>query len=208
MQKLFSNRDYVFHRRFLVDEQNKIIVIKNKGTEHPACPVKSNKYRVQDYWSYMVIKPYKELDKPGIEFGLSYYDNPGVSIPSAVTSWVAMRAMPEFLMNLREAAKKYKDYCKSHVCQTYDSRRKQKSEFGDKLHAKGKCTKKKGPVETSSPESVFEKEEIRPDGTNSPPNDNNTSETDPTTITAPSPIMQADNEYGFWKYFRPTYYFH
>lgn len=37
----------------------------------------------------MVIKPYTDFDKPGIEFGLTYFDDPGVNIPSAVTSWVS-----------------------------------------------------------------------------------------------------------------------
>lgn len=38
----------------------------------------------------MVIKPYKEINDYGIEFGLTYFDDPGMNIPSAVTSWVAM----------------------------------------------------------------------------------------------------------------------
>lgn len=38
----------------------------------------------------MVIKPYTDFDKPGIEFGLTYFDDPGVNIPSTVASWVAM----------------------------------------------------------------------------------------------------------------------
>lgn len=38
----------------------------------------------------MVIKPHADFDKPGIEFGLTYFDDPGVNIPSTVASWVAM----------------------------------------------------------------------------------------------------------------------
>lgn len=59
----------------------------------------------------MVIRPTSKMDQPGIEFSLTYYDNPGVNIPSAITSWVAMAAMPEFLDKLRNAAKNYKIYC-------------------------------------------------------------------------------------------------
>lgn len=94
----------------MINEKKKVIVFKNIGTKHPACPIKSDKFRIEDYYSYMVIKPYTDLDKPGIEFGLTYYDNPGVSIPDAITSWVAMKAMPEFLKRLREASKEYKKY--------------------------------------------------------------------------------------------------
>lgn len=38
----------------------------------------------------MVIRPSTKLNEPGIEFGLTYFDDPGVNIPSAVTAWVAM----------------------------------------------------------------------------------------------------------------------
>lgn len=41
----------------------------------------------------MVIKPYTEFHEPGIEFGLTYFDDPGVNVPSAVTAWVALRGM-------------------------------------------------------------------------------------------------------------------
>jgi hypothetical protein len=30
------------------------------------------------------------MDQPGVEFSLTYFDNPGLSIPSAFASWVAM----------------------------------------------------------------------------------------------------------------------
>lgn len=94
--------------------------------------------RVTTYWSYMVIRPYKEFHQPGIEFGLTYFDDPGVNIPSAVTSWVAMTGMravclrehrfysirelnlyfyirntiglPDFLIRMREASKNYQSY--------------------------------------------------------------------------------------------------
>lgn len=38
---------------------------------------------------------------------LTYFDNPGVSIPSAITSWVAMNGMPDFLEKLRTATVAY-----------------------------------------------------------------------------------------------------
>lgn len=38
----------------------------------------------------MVIRPYTEIHQPGIEFGLTYFDDPGVNVPSTITSWVTM----------------------------------------------------------------------------------------------------------------------
>lgn len=55
--------------------------------------LKSVRNRVKTYWSYMVIKPYTEFHERGIEFGLTYFDDPGVAVPSAVTAWVALRGL-------------------------------------------------------------------------------------------------------------------
>ena len=46
--------------------------------------------RVSSYWSYMIIKPYREFNESGIEFSLTYFDDPGINIPSGISSWVAM----------------------------------------------------------------------------------------------------------------------
>jgi hypothetical protein len=60
---MFSNRDYVFHRRYLIDQERNIIVVINKGTEHPSVPEKPQKHRVKDYWSFMVIKAFTSVDE-------------------------------------------------------------------------------------------------------------------------------------------------
>lgn len=103
--KLFSNRDYVFNRRYMVCVEKNVIIIVNKCVEHPNCPEKPENHRVKEYWSYMVIKPFTHFNEPGIEFVLTYFDNPGVSIPSALSAWVAMTGLPDFLSRLRAAAR-------------------------------------------------------------------------------------------------------
>ncbi|KAF7995594.1 hypothetical protein HCN44_006701 [Aphidius gifuensis] len=108
--RLFSNRDYVYQRRWVVDEEKGIVVIVSKVIDHPSVPKRPDTYRVQSYWSYMVIKPCTKFNEPGIEFGLTYFDDPGVNIPSAVTAWVAMSGLPDFLIRMRHAAKDYKNY--------------------------------------------------------------------------------------------------
>ncbi|XP_043286679.1 stAR-related lipid transfer protein 7, mitochondrial-like [Venturia canescens] len=108
--RLFSNRDYVYERRWAVDKDKGIVVIVNKVTNHPEAPTRPDTYRVTSYWSYMVIKPSTKFDEPGIEFGMTYFDDPGINIPSAVTTWVAMSGLPDFLCRMRQAAKDYKKY--------------------------------------------------------------------------------------------------
>uniref|UniRef100_A0A336KQ21 Phosphatidylcholine transfer protein n=1 Tax=Culicoides sonorensis TaxID=179676 RepID=A0A336KQ21_CULSO len=106
--KLFSNRDYVYNRRYFIDEKTNLIIIVNKSTQHPKCP--ENYYycvRVKDYYSYMVIRPKTTFTSPGLEFVLTYFDNPGLSIPTSITTWVAQRQMPDFLDKLHNATLNY-----------------------------------------------------------------------------------------------------
>jgi len=60
---MFSNRDYVFNRRYLIDQEKNIIVIINRSTEHPIMPEKPQIYRVRNYWSFMVIKADTDVDE-------------------------------------------------------------------------------------------------------------------------------------------------
>lgn len=154
----------------------------------------------------MVIKPYSDLDKPGIEFGLTYYDNPGISIPDAVTSWVAMKAMPEFLKRLREAAKGYRQYLKDS-----EHTRKVKDIASDVTnHHRNKMPEDNSVLETSlrrnnvsvirprkeaTAETVVEKREG--------------CVTNVEVMISPSTAaVQGESENGsYWKYLRPTYYF-
>lgn len=109
---LFANRDYVYQRRLLVDRDRRLIIIVSKGTEHPDAPTKPGIYRVSTYWSYMVIRPYTEFHQPGIEFGLTYFDDPGINISSTVTAWIAMTGLSNFLIRMRKASKNYQRYKK------------------------------------------------------------------------------------------------
>ena len=60
-----------------VYEDEKLIVIYSKSTDHSACPRKHKNFRVADYWSVLTIKPFQEFDKLGIEFSLTAFENPG-----------------------------------------------------------------------------------------------------------------------------------
>lgn len=111
-QRFFTNRDYVFNRRYMIQDEEKMVYLYNKGTEHPSRPESKDKYRIVEYFSCMVIRPTNSsIDQPGIEFALTYFDNPGLNIPSTISSWVAMSVLPDFLEKLRVAAKDYHDYC-------------------------------------------------------------------------------------------------
>lgn len=105
--KLFANRDYVYNRRFFIDKSRRLILIVNQSTRHPKCPETPENHRVNEYWSYMVIKPKVSFKQPGLEFILTYFDNPGIKIPKSITNWVAQRQMPDFLEKLYKATVDY-----------------------------------------------------------------------------------------------------
>lgn len=90
-----------------MDKKAHLMVIVNQSTDHPNCPVLSRNQRVRDYWSYMVIKPKTTFRKPGLEFVVTYFDNPGIVIPPTVKTWVARSHMPDFLNKLHMATIRY-----------------------------------------------------------------------------------------------------
>lgn len=106
-QKLFANRDFVYTRRTFVDKKCHLMVIVNQSTKHPNCPEEPKNQRVNDYWSYMVIKPKTTFRKSGLEFVVTYFDNPGIVMPPTVTTWVARIYMPDFLNKLHQATLRY-----------------------------------------------------------------------------------------------------
>ena len=103
--RFFSNRDYVCNRRTQIFDKDRVAVIYSKATEHPAAPKKCKNHRVEKYWSVLCAKPNTTWSENGVEFSLIAFENPGLSLPTSITTWVAMRGMPEFMDNLRRACK-------------------------------------------------------------------------------------------------------
>lgn len=189
----------MFNRRFLVDHSSKTIIIANRITQHPNFPVKSDKFRVQDYWSNMVIKPYTEYNKPGLEFALTYFENSGVNVPATVTSWVAMRALPDYLTKLREATRGYDKYCKSAgkkcLCKFLYEECNQVNLVKGNDNDDFKSSKPLIRKENSSPPK-------QPPGENLP---SPVSQHLPETVTTATNQTEYKNSY--WKYLQPAYYF-
>jgi len=101
----FSNRDYCCLRRHQATRQGDAVV-STKATSHPACPKPRGTWRVEDYCSFMAIRATNGADHPGVEFSLTMFEDPGCQLPESITSWVAMRALPDFITNMRLACLK------------------------------------------------------------------------------------------------------
>ncbi|XP_049883311.1 stAR-related lipid transfer protein 7, mitochondrial isoform X2 [Pectinophora gossypiella] len=90
---------------------NKVYVIVSRSCVHPSVPESKNAIRVMEYWSHMVITTLNGPEKAGMEFVLTYYDEPAVGgLPTAVTTWAMGRAGPAFLERMRAAATDYRSW--------------------------------------------------------------------------------------------------
>ncbi|XP_014220474.1 stAR-related lipid transfer protein 7, mitochondrial-like isoform X1 [Trichogramma pretiosum] len=206
--RFFANRDYVYQRRWLYDKKKDVIIIVNKGVDHPNAPDRQDTYRVKTYWSCMVIKPYKSISEPGIEFGLTYFEDPGVSIPSAVTSWVAMSGLPDYLCRMREAGKNYKSYkaslktenIKTKSIQINDDRDSDKSLLSVNNDIKQIAVPENSDSDTNTKDQTQEDSIRQPTKTTS---EDNTSEGNKTEEQEESSDADSQDDYepGFLDYF-------
>lgn len=99
----FSHREYIFVRRAVINEKEKLMIISSKAVEHPSCPVNSNYVRVTCYTSHMVIRPHKSFDELGFDYMMTYCDDPQIVLPSSLSSWVVSQGIPEYIKKVHDA---------------------------------------------------------------------------------------------------------
>lgn len=100
----FANRDYIFKRRFLWNEAKQEVVIMSEAVSPDHVPEEKGIHRVNEYWSVMVIKAKEDANQPGLEYTLTYFDNPGTSLPQWLTNFIAVTGFPSYLQKLHGAA--------------------------------------------------------------------------------------------------------
>ncbi|XP_005812058.1 stAR-related lipid transfer protein 7, mitochondrial isoform X2 [Xiphophorus maculatus] len=105
---LFS-RDYVYVRRYDVDEENNMMVLVSRAVQHPRVPETQEFVRVHSYQSKMVIRPHKSFDENGFDYLLTYSDDPQTVFPRYCVSWMVSSGMPDFLEKLHTAALRAKN---------------------------------------------------------------------------------------------------
>eukprot|EP00088_Acartia_fossae_P013308 TRINITY_DN16952_c0_g1_i2.p1 TRINITY_DN16952_c0_g1~~TRINITY_DN16952_c0_g1_i2.p1 ORF type:complete len:423 (+),score=56.50 TRINITY_DN16952_c0_g1_i2:66-1334(+) len=126
--RFFSNRFYCCSRQLVQNIDNKTVLI-SRSVEHPKCQdnQSSRVVNVQGYESVLTVQPTTTSDNMGLEFSLSGFENPGVKLPESIITWVAIRGMPEFMMNLRKACIKYRTEASPKEVETYPAHQINKS---------------------------------------------------------------------------------
>uniref|UniRef100_A0AC34QKJ2 START domain-containing protein n=1 Tax=Panagrolaimus sp. JU765 TaxID=591449 RepID=A0AC34QKJ2_9BILA len=99
-------RVYIYVRRKIVDENNGRIVVCSRALDENAYPDDGKYVRVTWYRSSMSIQAHSTFDEDGLDYVLTYYDDPQSNIPSVAYNWIVNRGGPYFLKQVHEAAKK------------------------------------------------------------------------------------------------------
>ena len=107
--RFFSNRDYCCYRQYAECPETGTVMVLSRSVDHPKCPANKRTWRVKDYFSTLIVKPHTTRDQPGLEFCLTGYEDPGLQLPESIITWVAVRGMPEFMINLRAACLKLRE---------------------------------------------------------------------------------------------------
>jgi len=99
-------RVYIYVRRKIIDNENGKIIMCSRALDENAYPDDNQNIRVTWYRSSMLVHAHKSFDEDGLDYVLTYYDDPQSNIPSIAYNWVVNRGGPYFLKQVHEAAKK------------------------------------------------------------------------------------------------------
>lgn len=99
------SRDYVYVRRYMIDPEKNLMLMLSRSTGHPAAPVDKDYVRVTAYRSQMVIRPHSNFDENGMDYVLTYFDDPQAIFPTPAYNWMASSGVPDFVNKLHQAAK-------------------------------------------------------------------------------------------------------
>uniref|UniRef100_A0A914YSF5 Phosphatidylcholine transfer protein n=1 Tax=Panagrolaimus superbus TaxID=310955 RepID=A0A914YSF5_9BILA len=99
-------RIYIYVRKKIVDENARKIIVSSHAVDEKLLPDKSKHVRVNNYRSSMVINAHKSFDDDGLDYVLTYHDDPQANIPNTAYNWIVNRGGPYFLKQVHVAAKK------------------------------------------------------------------------------------------------------
>uniref|UniRef100_A0A7E4UZD3 Phosphatidylcholine transfer protein n=1 Tax=Panagrellus redivivus TaxID=6233 RepID=A0A7E4UZD3_PANRE len=102
-------RVYIYVRRKIVDPKTGKVIISSHALDEKSFPTNSNDVRVTMYRSSMIVHAHKSFDEDGLDYILTYYDNPQTNFPGPAYNWIVNRGGPYFLKQVHAAAKRLED---------------------------------------------------------------------------------------------------
>ncbi|KAK3095724.1 hypothetical protein FSP39_018097 [Pinctada imbricata] len=100
----WTGREYVYIRRYTIDEDKKVMALVSRAVDHPACPNTDKYVRVTQYESIMVIKPHTDFNQKGFDYVMTYYDDPQIMFSSQAFKFAKFIGV-NFVDSIHKAAK-------------------------------------------------------------------------------------------------------
>ncbi|PAV77267.1 hypothetical protein WR25_22891 [Diploscapter pachys] len=98
-------REYIYARRTWVSDDDKVVVVDSEVVQPNAYPSTSNNVRVCTYTSRMAVRAHKNWNDHGLDYMLTYSDNPEANIPRYVYNYIINQGGPYFLKQVHSAAR-------------------------------------------------------------------------------------------------------
>jgi len=98
-----SNRDYLFYRKGIFDEETQTFLLVSKSGKHDKKPEFSNFVRVDNFASLMTIKQVDDKT----EFRLWQQNDMKGNIPKTIVNWAISSGLPDYLKKIQEVCVKY-----------------------------------------------------------------------------------------------------
>jgi len=117
-----ASREYVYVRKSKIKKKANVMISATKAIDHPQCPITNKYVRVGVYESQMIIKPLTTFDADGLEYILTYHDDPQAVFPSSLCNWMASTGVPDFVeYKLHDAALRLKNSLNNNFLEYYDT---------------------------------------------------------------------------------------
>ncbi|EFO97201.1 hypothetical protein CRE_04343 [Caenorhabditis remanei] len=99
-------REYVYVRRTWVSDNEKYAVIDSESVQPEVFPsISKTNVRVRSYTSRMSIRAHTDWESHGVDYILTYCDNPEANIPRYIYNWMVNKGGPYFLKQVHKAAR-------------------------------------------------------------------------------------------------------
>jgi len=107
----FSPREYIYLRRLLIKEEDKVMVILQRSTDDINIPKNSSFTRVGSYESRTIIKPHNDdFDEKGCDYLITCYEDPDISVPSWIMDFVVAKGIALSVVRMQNAALRLEAY--------------------------------------------------------------------------------------------------
>uniref|UniRef100_A0AC35UC48 START domain-containing protein n=1 Tax=Rhabditophanes sp. KR3021 TaxID=114890 RepID=A0AC35UC48_9BILA len=100
-----SARTYIYLRKVFINWDTQSLMVISKGLKPSEYPDDEKCLRISNYNSTMAVRAHKDFYSHGLDYVLTYCDDPEANIPSIAYNYIVNQGGPYFLRQVHTAAK-------------------------------------------------------------------------------------------------------